>query len=141
MKRMKTIGLASLLLLLAGAAATGHAQGTAPDTLALGRKYTLWFYSGQVDSLWAHHSEAAKKAMGSAKSYLDQIVEISAELGTEQQVLEERFVRRLGKTQYWRTATFSAASEPFMVRWAFGPNGEIEGLGLNPKSKAPPVDK
>jgi len=31
------------------------------DSLAIARKYTVWFHKGQVDSLWAHQSAEAKK--------------------------------------------------------------------------------
>ena len=35
---------------------------TATDSLAIARKYTAWFFTGQVDSLWAHQSAEGKKS-------------------------------------------------------------------------------
>ena len=41
----------------AGAAATGPTMASAgTDSLAVARKYTVWFYTGQADSLRAHQS-------------------------------------------------------------------------------------
>ncbi len=68
---MKTVIIGVLLALTASgaiaqnsaaAAATGPTMASAgTDSLALARKYTVWFYTGQVDSLWAHQSAEAKQ--------------------------------------------------------------------------------
>jgi len=55
-------------------------------------------------------------------------------------VVEERFVKRNGQTQYWRTSKYSLPSEPIMLRWVLNAKGEILGMGLNPASQAPPID-
>jgi len=60
--------------------------------------------------------------------------------GTEEQLISERWVTRLGKRQYWRTAKFSGMTEPFLVRWVVVAPGKIGGLGLGPASSAPPID-
>jgi hypothetical protein len=122
------------------AAATGSTMAaTKIDSLALARRYTAWFYTGQTDSLWAHQSAEGKQTNTPAQ-LLQTLIEVSGQVGVEQNVIDERFVRRLGKTQYWRTSQFSASGEPFMLRMVLTPQGEFAGFGFNPRSQAPPVD-
>jgi len=68
--------------------------------------------------------------------WLDQM---SSRAGEETKVLEEKVVMRNGSPQYWRTAEFSMMAEPVMLRWVIV-NGEINGVGMNPASQAPPID-
>jgi hypothetical protein len=117
---VKTVIIGALLALTApgaiaqnsaAAAATGPTIASAgTDSLAVARKYTAWFYTGKVDSLRAHQSADAKKNSSPAK------------------------------TRYWRTAQFSGGGEPFMVRLALTPQGELAGFGFNPRSQAPTID-
>ena len=121
-------------------AATGPTMAaTRTDSLALARKYTAWFYTGQMDSLWAHQSAQVKQGNTPAQ-LLQTLMQLSGQVGVEQTVVEERFVKRLGKTQYWRTSKFSGGGEPFMLRMVLTPQGEFAGFGFNPRSQAPPVD-
>jgi len=105
----------------------------------LGRKYTQWLYTGQFDSLFTHMSEDARKEMESATAMAAQFDQFTAQVGDETKVLEEKVVMRKGNPQYWRTAEFSMAPEPVMIRWVIV-NGEIWGIGINPASQAPPID-
>ena len=66
---------------------------------------------------------------------------LSVRAGTEVAVLEEKFVMRNQRPQYWRTAKFTNFPEPILLRWVINPQGEIVGLGLGPLSQAPPIDK
>jgi hypothetical protein len=109
------------------------------DSFEIARKYTMWFYTAQADSLWAHESAAFRE--GSSKDeMIARLAEVTARAGTEVQLLEEKFITRNGKRQYWRTAKFTTLEEPLMVRWVINAEGQIDGLGLNPKSQAPPID-
>ncbi|HEV8264718.1 MAG TPA: hypothetical protein VGQ06_07190 [Gemmatimonadales bacterium] len=110
------------------------------DSLALARQYTRWFYTGQVDSLMAHHP-AAQRGDSAIRAELEaRVSQLALRAGTEVQVLEEKFVRRNGRPQYWRTARFTDFSEPILLRWVINPSGEIVGMGLGPLSQAPPID-
>lgn len=130
-----------VLSLLVAAAAPANAQDKMPaDSLAYARKLTTWFFGGQLDSLHARLDAEGRANMDLAEmqNHLD---EITARAGAEIEVVEEKFVKRNGNTQYWRTAKFSEfTSEPLMLRWAFNPKGEIVGIGFNPLSQAPPID-
>ena len=145
----KTVAIGALLALTASGAvaqnnaapaATGPTMATAgTDSLAIARKYTAWFFTGQVDSLWAHQSPEAKKSNTPAQ-LMTTLMQLTGEVGVEDKVIEERFVKRLGKTQYWRTSSFSGGGEPFMLRMVLTPQGEFAGFGFNPRSQAPAID-
>lgn len=110
-----------------------------PDSLALARRFTAWFCTGQVDSLLAHYPAETRDS--SARSRLQQnFDQLAVRAGTETAVVEEKFVMRNGRPQYWRTARFSDFAEPILIRWVINGNGEIVGMGLGPLSQAPPID-
>lgn len=110
------------------------------DSFDLARKYTKWFYEQQVDSLVAHHPAEARRDPALATRLLDSYKGLAERAGKELWVTDERFITRNGQRQYWRTASFSAFDEPVLVRWVINSKGEITGLGLGPKSDAPPID-
>jgi hypothetical protein len=110
------------------------------DSFDLARKYTQWFYAEQYDSLIARHVEAARKDPDLPNRLRQSHNELAKRAGTELWVNDEQFITRNGKRQYWRTATFTAFSEPLLIRWVMGPSGEIMGLGMGPKSDAPAID-
>jgi len=111
----------------------------AGDEMELGRKYTQWLYTAQFDSLFAHMSDGMRTDMGSADTMAGQFDQFTAQVGEETKVLEEKVVMRKGNPQYWRTADFSMAPEPIMIRWVIV-SGEIQGIGINPASQAPEID-
>lgn len=111
------------------------------DSIEIGRRFSIWLYTAQFDSLIAHGSPEDRENAAAARARYEQtLIELTARAGTETEVLSEKFVRRLGKPQYWRTARFTTMSEPILVRWVIGPSGEALGLGLGPASQAPPTD-
>jgi len=131
----------------ATASTTATASADAPpvvhprvgNEIELGRKYTQWFYAAQFDSLWAHMGEDTRKELGQASAMGEWLDQMSSRAGEETKVLEEKVVMRNGSPQYWRTAEFSMMAEPVMLRWVIV-NGEINGVGMNPASQAPPID-
>jgi len=110
------------------------------DTLALARQYTVWLYTGQVDSLFAHHPADAQRDTTLRSRIRGSVEQLALRAGTETAVIEEKFVKRNGRTQYWRTAKFSDFAEPLLVRWVLNPDGTIGGIGMGPLSQAPPID-
>jgi len=111
-----------------------------PDSLALARQYTVWLYTGQVDSLFAHHPADAQRDTTLRQRIRGSVDQLALRAGTETSVIEEKFVKRNGRTQYWRTAKFSDFGEPLLVRWVLNPDGTIGGIGMGPLSQAPPID-
>ncbi len=115
-------------------------QAPKRDTLALARQFTVWLYTGQVDSLVAHHPADAQRDTTLRQRIRASVDQLALRAGTETSVIEEKFVKRNGRTQYWRTAKFSDFGEPLLVRWVLNPDGTIGGIGMGPLSQAPPID-
>lgn len=114
------------------------AQDTAVDSLALARQYSDWLYAGEADSLFGHTTDEARAEL-TAERYARTSELIAQRAGFEID-MEETWKLRNGDCQYWRTATFSAMEEPFLLRWVLDSAGRISGLGLGPYSQAPPVE-
>jgi hypothetical protein len=136
---LAAIPAATLLVVIATAQPLA-AQATRPvDSLALARQYTQWLYAGQVDSLLAHYPAGSRDS--TARRAIQQDIDrLATRAGKEVQVIEEKFVRRNGRPQYWRTAQFSDLSDLILLRWVINSNGEITGFGLGLASQAPPID-
>ena len=131
--------------LVARAQATPSAASSKPaqlpaDSMELGRRYAIWLYTAQSDSIIAHMDSAGRAQVGNADRITNDAAQIATRVGSETTVLEEKFITRNGARQYWRTSTFSNLSEPFLVRFVMGSKGEFLGRGLGPASQAPPID-
>ena len=125
----------------ASAPATHSATAQLPaDSMQLGRKYVMWLYTARADSLLAHMDSASKAQPNMARMIEDGSARLAASAGTEEKVLEEKFITRNGNRQYWRKAQFSNMSEPFLVRIVMNARGEMAGVGMGPASQAPPID-
>ena len=105
-----------------------------PDSLERARKFTAWLYTNQTDSLFAYWDSTGQKDLKVPRALEETVAELATRAGSEEQLIEERWVTRNGKRQYWRTAKFNGIAEPFLVRWAIVAPGTIVGLGLGPAS-------
>lgn len=130
-------------------AATNPTPATAPaprtplpdDSLARARKYATWFATAQADSIFNHLPAEARAQTGSAATLMEQFGQVTSQIGNEAQLIEERWVRRNGRRQYWRVARYTDfADEPFVLRIVIMPDGGLGGIGLNPLSRVPSVD-
>jgi len=111
-----------------------------PDSLARARKFTLWLYTNQTDSLFAYLDSASQRELKTPKALEETVAQLAVHAGSEEQLLEERWVTRRGLRQYWRKAKFSGVDEPFLVRLVMVAPGNVAGFGLGLASQAPPVD-
>lgn len=108
------------------------------DSVAIARRFVTWLWSTQVDSLIAH---SPRDTTQTREQFSNQIAQIVSQIGVEQEVLEERWVRRNGRRQYWRTSRFSDfTQEPLVLRLVILPDGRMAGMGLNPQSQNPAVE-
>lgn len=137
MKYLRTAFTLTALLIGTQAA---QAQTTPIDSLALARQYTQWFYTGMADSLIAHYPPSDSANPRNPEQILQTLDQLTARAGNEVSVIEEKFIKRNGRTQYWRTAKFENFEEPILLRWVILPGGYIGGFGLGPLSQAPPID-
>ena len=121
------------------AAAAGQPLTRLPnDSVAVARRIVGWLWANQVDSLMAH---SPTDTTVTRQQISDQLAQITAQIGVEQEVVEEKWIRRNGRRQYWRTARFSDfAQEPVVLRLVILPDGRLAGMGLNPLSAVPPVE-
>jgi hypothetical protein len=137
MKRWFMLTIGVLFFALAGVA---RAQEAPVDSLALARKYTLWLYVGEVDSLIAHSSDRTKESEAREGSYARVSGMIAERAGFELSTLDETWKLRNGRCQYWRAARFSKMPDGILVRWVLAPDGRIDGFGAGPLSEPPPVE-
>lgn len=110
------------------------------DSMAIARRWVQHLYASRFDSALAMMAPDARAQMGSAAEFENRWMGFVAQAGSEVEVTEERWVRRNGQRQYWRTARFTDAPEPLMVRIVILVDGTIGGIGINPASQPPPID-
>ena len=113
--------------------------GVMRDSLAHARRLVQWFYTSQVDSLLPFVPEQDREKVTKDR-LLGMVAQLASRVGGETEVIEEKFVKRNGATQYWRTAKYALAPEPMLFRWAFNAQGQVIGQGFGPASQAPPID-
>ena len=138
MTRRLLVAIAAIALTGRGVAA--QAPAAPKDSLAFARRLSEWFFTGQKDSLWAHSSADVQKMLEKPDAYVSALNDLSGRAGSEEKVIEEKFVKRKGNTQYWRTSKYSMEAEPVMIRFAFSPDFRIVGIGMNKASEAPEID-
>jgi hypothetical protein len=125
---------------IASAASHTRLAQLPPDSLERARRYAAWLLTSRSDSLYASLDSVGRRQFGSVSVFDEIAADLAIRAGAEERVVEERWVNRLGKRQYWRTSKYSAADEPMMLRLVMLPTGELAGVGVNPQSQAPPTD-
>jgi hypothetical protein len=110
------------------------------DSLERARKFTLWLYTNQTDSLFAYMDTVSQRELKVPKAIEESVAQLAIEAGSEERLIEERWVTRLGRRQYWRKAKFSGIDEPFLVRVVMVAPGTLGGFGFGLASQAPPID-
>ena len=110
------------------------------DSMARARKWALWLYTTQSDSLFAQMDSASKAAAGTPRELDNSSAELATRAGSETKVIEEKFITRNGNRQYWRTANFSSLTEPLLVRFVMNAKGQLMGIGMGLASTPPPID-
>ncbi len=137
-----TLYLAALLLAPAALNAQAASPAAAPtdaQLIAKGRQLTDWWYAGQADSIYAIMTPDARAKMDKGE-FLQQRDMILARIGSEVIVVEDKMTLRKGNRQYWRESKVETMDEPVVMRWVFDTEGNVIGLGINPKSAAPAPD-
>ena len=122
----------------------GPATLTSADSaryLEIGKSATRWMLAGHADSLaTALDPEALEKAGGvnGLKAMHDQMQE---RIGPQTRLVQQKLTRRNGMVQFWHEAEFTNfTDEAVVIRWVMNDKMKIVGVGMNPLSKAPPVD-
>ncbi len=133
---MRTLPAVLLCLLLTARSSAAQTAPLPADSVELGRSWTRWFISGQVDSLWPHVLPgtgplASKEALAAAMRQLE---------GQVSGVAEDRFLWRGRNRQFRSDLHILSLPEPLVLRWIMRPDGKIGGIGISPLSQVPPVD-
>ena len=130
-------GLTAVTLLFAAPLA---AQSESPDSLALGRKYTAWFFDGQSDSLWNAMVEDTQGRVGGMEGIENMMDQVIDQIGEETAVVSESAkIIDDGVLEYRRLAEFETAPERIVWIWRTNEEGQIVGAGIRPESQAPPA--
>lgn len=130
---------ALLAALLAAAPAVAHAQATsapAPrDTSTTwGRQYTMWFYTGQVDSIWAQMNAQMREALGGKPDQLRTFADQAPEqVGKETKVIRERVLVQGDYVVYLREVLMEKFADTMLVQWARDKDDRIAGFFIQPK--------
>ena len=138
MRRSVFVALAAVVV--ASTPLSAQDAGLPADSMEIGRKYTQWFLAYEADSLWSVFTPEYRERNGDVDRVVEMMDVLAMNAGTEIEVLEERYVTRNGRRQFWHTGRFSDIQEPIQIRWVITPEGQIAGAGINPVSQAPPVD-
>jgi hypothetical protein len=138
----RSVRLAALTLALAAPlGAPLAAQSKLPnDSLELGRRWSEWFLTGRADSIASKMSAEVLQASGGLSGIIDAQAMVAERAGAAKLLMEEKFVWRNGRRQYWRTMQMTTLPEPFVLRFVMSTDGMITGIGLGPLSAAPPID-
>ena len=109
--------------------------------LELGRTYVRMMLTGKADSLAMALDSVALTRVGGAAGIADQQAQMAERIGAQAKVIEDKLTRRGGALQYWQSGEFTGfTDEPVVIRVIFNEHGKVTGMGINPMSKAPPVD-
>lgn len=137
----RTRSLVLTLCLMLGVAAVESAAQTRPlpsDSLVRARRASTLLIAGHADSvidLIPNASEQMKQQIHSAAETF------TTRAGSERSLIEERWIWRQGRRQYWRILeTTGAVPEPVVIRWVFLDSGAIAGIGVGLLSSVPPID-
>lgn len=123
-------------------AAPLQAQAADSSQLELGRRYTQWLYTGQVDSLWARFSPEMRQAIPTPQALSEMRTQIQTQAGDETEVLSERILDPTpepGMTVYVRTARFAKAPMNVNVTVVTDSAGIIQGLSVRPERNPPAI--
>jgi hypothetical protein len=142
-RRLRLLSFTAAALTLALVTAPVNAQAPAaaappPDAKMLGQAATRQFYAGEIDAIWDRFGPAMKEALKSKdqlRAFRDQL---TAQAGTEAEVIEEVGSRQGDFAVYVRTARFSKAPMPLVVQWTFGAKGEVQGFFIRPQQTEAP---
>ena len=127
-----------LLVTTVSVAAVAQDATPAPATadsasaLARARQLSEWLWAVEVDSLWAHLSDASRTSLGSPDNITEQVMAFVGRFGPEVGVVSESLVRQEANYRYARVIRLEAAEEPWTLALTLSPDLRIMDLDMNP---------
>lgn len=137
-RHLQTFTLATAILALASLPV--QAQRLPADSLEAARRYARWFINGQTDSLITAMGPGTLEALGGRGQIAATQDDLATRGGAEAAVIEERFVWRNGKRQYWRTVQMTAQEGHLVIRLVLDHDGKFGGYGISSAGNTPPTD-
>jgi hypothetical protein len=147
MKYWTKLGTAALVILgmaVPVAAQAQESEASGPhlpaDSMEIGARYMEMILNYDAEDLHGNFTEELKENFGTPDVIMDRMMGLFDQLGSQEEVVSQRYWMRNGKPQFWHTAIFSEMDEPFVFRFVIEPDGKISGIGINPESQNPEVD-
>lgn len=113
----------------------------AAPPLEQGRELTAMLYEGKDVEVWSRFSDKMKQAIGRVENLAALRAQVSAQVGAETSILDERVEAVGGMSVYMRPTRFSKAPGPVMVQWALSSGGVIEGFFIRPAPQEAPTER
>jgi hypothetical protein len=123
--------LALLPALVAAVRQEAEAVGSL-DVVAEGRAVAAQLAAGETGALWERMTPELQGLFGSADGLAAFRRQVEAQLGTEQEVLDEEEDRAEGVRIYVRTARYEKLGTPILLRVVLDAQGAIAGMLVRP---------
>ena len=142
--RLGTVALLILGMAAPVAAQAQESEASGPhlpaDSMEIGARYMEMILNYDAEDLHGNFTEELKENFGTPDVIMDRMMGLFDQIGSQEEVVSQRYWMRNGKPQFWHTAIFSEMDEPFVFRFVIEPDGKISGIGINPESNNPEVD-
>ncbi len=136
MRSRTTALLATICLALLGPLAMSGQETEGNEMqLATGRKYTKWFFDGNLEELHKKFSSQMVAAMNVEKlaAFRQQV---EAQIGAEAELVEEETAEQDGFKIYIRRAKYANTSDTLIqTMWAFDETGMNGGFYVRPEEQ------
>ena len=113
----------------------GRDEQLPTDPMELGRLYTSWFGSGELDRLWSRLSPELQRALGGASGLRRFREQVHGSVGTETTLLDERLIPWIGSRIYARTAGYGARAQRVLLQWVLDAQGVAIGYTVEPATE------
>jgi murein DD-endopeptidase MepM/ murein hydrolase activator NlpD len=128
------LGLTLMFGLMFGLLLAWTVQAQSATTLEWGRQYATWFYSGELEPLFAKFTPEVKQGLPLAQ--LRQFREqVDQAFGRETQVIDEKIQVTQGFDVYLRTSSFEKTTTPIETLFALNSAGLIAGFFVQAQQK------
>lgn len=121
-------------ILMVGISLTWTVQAQSTTALERGRQYSTWFYTGELESLFAKFTPEVKQGLPLAQ--LRQFREqVDQAFGRETKVIDEKTEITQGFDVYLRTSNFENTTTPIETLFALNSTGLIAGFYVQAQQK------
>jgi hypothetical protein len=124
------------IFLAALLAAAPAAEGTAPDPMETGRRYTDLFWAGKTDQIWEQLTPKMKVFFGAVENLSAFRRQVEEQVGAEERVVSERILPVPPLLAYTRIFRATKASGAIMMQWGLDDEGRVAAFVVRPHQEA-----